>query len=117
MSKYGHFHFKIWQNELSEILTGRNLRLTRFCFQTVIVTGHYRLFNVERCFNIFYHDKNVSLKTVKEAVKGEHNDPGMLLGYRARHLKIKQKKNGLNDTGDKVYDVMRDVDLEGLRLR
>ena len=33
---------------MSEILTGRNLRLTaRFCLQTVIVTGHYRLFNVK----------------------------------------------------------------------
>ena len=49
-----------------------------------------------RYFNIFYHDKNVP--------------------YRAMHLKIKQK-NGLNVTRDQVYDVMTDVDLEGLRQR
>ena len=32
-------------------------------------------------------------------------------------IKRLNKKNGLNDTEDKVYDVMRDVDLEGLRQR
>ena len=54
---------------------------------------------------------------MKEAVKGELNGPGKLLGYRAMHLKISQKKNGLNVTRDQVYDVMTDVDLEGLRQR
>ena len=69
-----------------------------------------------RYFNIFYHDKNVPLNAVKEAVKGELNGPGKLLGYRAMHLKIRQK-NGLNVTRDQVYDVMTGVDLEGLRQR
>ena len=69
-----------------------------------------------RYFNIFYHDKNVPLNAVKEAVKGELNGPGKLLGYRAMHLKIRQK-NGLNVTRDQVYDIMTDVDLEGLRQR
>ena len=50
-------------------------------------------------FNIFYHSNNVSLNTVKEAVKGDLNGPGKLLGYRAMHLKIRQK-NGLNVTRD-----------------
>ena len=45
-----------------------------------------------RYFNIFYHDKDVPLNAVKEAVKGELNGPGKLLGYRAMHLKIRQKK-------------------------
>ena len=68
-----------------------------------------------RYFNIFYHSKNVSLiNAVKEAVKGELNGPGKVLGYRAMHLKIRQK-NGLNVTSDQVYDVMTDVNLEGLR--
>ena len=44
-----------------------------------------------RYFKIFYYDKNVSLNAVKEAVKGELNGPGKLLGYRAMHLKIRQK--------------------------
>ena len=69
-----------------------------------------------RYFDIFYHNKNVSLNAVKEAVKGKLNGPGKLLGYRAMHLKISQK-NGLNVTRDQVYDVMTDVDLEGLRQR
>ena len=43
-----------------------------------------------RYFNIFYHS-NVSFNAVKEAVKGDLNGPGKLLGYRAMHLKIRQK--------------------------
>ena len=69
-----------------------------------------------RYFNIFCHNKNVSLNAVEEAVRGELNGPGKLLGYRAMHLKIRQK-NGLNVTRDQVYDVMADVDLEGLTQR
>ena len=45
-----------------------------------------------RYFNIFYHNKNVSLNAVKKTVKGELNGPGNLLGYREMHLKIRQKK-------------------------
>ena len=63
-------------------------------------------------FNIFYHDKNVSLNAVKEAVKGELIGPRNLFDYRAMHLKIRQKI-GLYVTRDQVYDVMTDVDLEG----
>ena len=69
-----------------------------------------------RYFNICYHDKNVPLNAVKEAVKGKLNCPGKRLGYRAMHLKIRQK-NGLNVARDQVYDVMTNVDLEGLRQR
>ena len=52
-----------------------------------------------RYFNIFYHSNNVSLNAVTEALKGDLNGPGELLGYRAMHLKIRQK-NGLNVTRD-----------------
>ena len=44
-----------------------------------------------RYFNIFYHSNNISLNDMKEAVKGDLNGPGELLGYRAMHLKIRQK--------------------------
>ena len=67
-------------------------------------------------FNILYHDKNFSLNTVKEAVKGELSGLRKLLGYKAMHLKIRQK-NRLNVTSDQVFDVMTDVDLEGLKQR
>ena len=53
----------------------------------------------KRYFNIFYHSNNVSLNAVKEAVKGDLNGLGELLGYRAMHLKIR-RKNGLNVTRD-----------------
>ena len=52
-----------------------------------------------RYFTIFYHNNNVSLNAVKEAVKGDLNVPGKLLGYRAMHLKMRQQ-NGLNITRD-----------------
>ena len=52
-----------------------------------------------RYFNIFYHNNNVSLNAMKEAVKGDLNGPGKLLDYRAMHLKIRQQ-NGLNVTRD-----------------
>ena len=52
-----------------------------------------------RYLNIFYHSNNVSLNAVKEAVKGDLNGSGELLGYRAMCLKIRQK-NGLNVTRD-----------------
>ena len=67
-------------------------------------------------FSIFYYDKNVSLNAVKKAVEGELNGPGKLLGYRAMHLKIRQK-SGLNVTRGQVYNVMTDVNLESLRQR
>ena len=38
------------------------------------------------------------------------------MGYRAMHLKIRLK-NELNVTRDQVYDVVTDIDLEGLRQR
>ena len=52
-----------------------------------------------RYFTIFYHNNNVSLNAVKEAVKGDLNVPGKLLGYREMHLKMRQQ-NGLNITRD-----------------
>ena len=52
-----------------------------------------------RYFTIFYLNNNVPLNAVKEAVKGDLNGPGKLLGYRAMHLKIRQQ-NGLNVTRD-----------------
>ena len=41
-----------------------------------------------RYFDIYYHDKNVSVDEVKEAVKKELDGPGKLLGYRAMHHKV-----------------------------
>ena len=51
-----------------------------------------------------------------EAVGKELNGPGKLLGYRAMHKKIRQEYD-LNVTRDKVYDVMYELDPEGLQLR
>ena len=69
-----------------------------------------------RHFDIFYKDEDVGVDTVRDAVKAELNGPGKLLGYRAMHKKIRQEHN-LNVTRDQVYDVMTDLDQEGLIAR
>ena len=43
-----------------------------------------------RYFDIYYHDTNVSVDKVKEAVKKELHGPGKLLGYRAMYHKVRQ---------------------------
>ena len=44
-----------------------------------------------RHFEIYYHDKYVSEGDVRAAVRKEMEGTGKLLGYRALHLKIRQK--------------------------
>ena len=44
------------------------------------------------------------------------NGPGQLLGYRAMHKKVRVE-HGLNVTRDQVYDVMSELDPEGLEIR
>ena len=67
-------------------------------------------------FGVYYNDGTVSVDEVKEAVKKELEGPGKLLGYRGMHKKIRQKYDMLV-TRDQVYDVMYDLDPEGLAAR
>ena len=53
---------------------------------------------------------------MREAVRKEIEGPGKLLGYRAMHKKIRQEHN-LLVSRDAVYDVMADVNPEGLKAR
>ncbi len=69
-----------------------------------------------RYFEIYYNHSNVAVSDVREAVKKEIEGPGKLLGYRAMHKKIRQEHN-LLVSRDAVYDVMADVDPEGLKAR
>ena len=69
-----------------------------------------------RFFNIYRHDKNVTVDGVTEAIKKECEGPGQLLGYRAMYHKIRQV-HGLNITGDQVYATLTDVDPDGLENR
>ena len=64
-----------------------------------------------RYFEIYYNHSNVAVSDVQEAVKKEIEGPGKLLGYRAMHKKIRH----LLVSRDAVYDVMADVDPEGLK--
>eukprot|EP00794_Sanderia_malayensis_P011558 gene11558-12749_t len=69
-----------------------------------------------RHFQIYYIDQDVSIEEVKEAVKKELAGPGKLLGYRAMQKKIRINHN-FYVGHDKVYDMMTDLDQEGLAAR
>ena len=67
-----------------------------------------------RYFDIFYNDQSVEVDDdVKAAVENELKGSGKLLGYRAMHRRIRQE-HGINVTRDQVYNVMSDLDPEGL---
>ena len=67
-------------------------------------------------FQIFYKDETVQVGEVMDVVGKELNGPGTLLGYQAMHKKVRQQ-HGLNVTGDQVYDVVKELDPEGLEAR
>lgn len=67
-------------------------------------------------FGIFYTDKEVTVEEVKCAVEKEIDGPGKLLGYGAMQKKLRQE-HCLNVPRDLVYDVMYQVDPEGLEER
>lgn len=69
-----------------------------------------------RYFSIFYNDQDIGVEDVEEAGRKELDGPGRLLGYGLMHKKIRQKHD-LFVARDKVYDVMQDVDPEGLAAR
>lgn len=67
-------------------------------------------------YAIYYKDDTVSVQDVKEAAKKELEGLGKLLGYRSMHKKIRQKYD-LLVTRDQVYNVMSDLDSNGLAAR
>lgn len=69
-----------------------------------------------RFFNINYIDRNVTVQEAREAISKELNGPGKLLGYRAMHLKLRQKYK-IKIPRDSVYDLMTEMDIEGLADR
>lgn len=69
-----------------------------------------------RFFNTYYIDKAISLQEVRLIVQNELQGPGQLLGYRALHLKVRQKYE-INLSRDMVYDMMTELDPDGLSNR
>ena len=69
-----------------------------------------------RYFNIYYVNKALTVMEVKDAVLQEVDGPGKLLGYRAMQNKIRQKY-GLLAPRDKIYDIMYELDPDGLEQR
>ena len=67
-------------------------------------------------FEISYIDKNVELEDVYTAVATELEGTGSKLGYRAMNKKLREVHN-LSVPRDLVYNVMEDLDSEGLRSR
>ena len=67
-------------------------------------------------FGIRYTAYSVDLDEVKGAVEKEMKGPGCLLGYRSLHKKVREV-HGLNVPRNLVYDVMADLNPEGLEER
>ena len=67
-------------------------------------------------FGIPYTNYSVDVDQVKEAVEKEMKGPGRLLGYRSLHKKVREV-HGLNVPRNLVYDIMADVNPEGLEER
>ena len=69
-----------------------------------------------RYFQIHYVDKTVCLDDAKDVLKKELDGPGALLGYRAMAQKLRVKYE-IKLPRDLVYDMMYDLDPEGLTNR
>ena len=69
-----------------------------------------------RAFDIKYVDYDTNLEHVQNAIKTEIDGPGKLLGYRMMQRKIREQ-HGLAVPRLLVYDVMTDVNPEGLEAR
>ena len=67
-------------------------------------------------FGITFTDYSVDVDNIKEVVEKEIKGPGKLLGYRSLHKKVREV-HGLNVPRNLVYNVMMDVNPEGLEER
>ena len=67
-------------------------------------------------FDIKYIEYDTNIDDVTRAVEKEMNGPGRFLGYRALHKKIREVHT-LNVPRNVVYDVMTDVNPQGLQDR
>ena len=67
-------------------------------------------------FEIKYINYTTNIETVREAINGELNGPGKLLGYRAMNLKLRTEHN-IKVPRHLVHSVMQEVDPEGLEER
>ena len=85
-------------------------------YSNLKLDSSYQIDKKLRHFEIYYNRNSVGIDVVTQAVENELKGSGQLLGYRAMHKKIRQEY-GLNVTRDKVYDVMYELDAEGLEAR
>ena len=67
-------------------------------------------------FDIHYVDYVISVEDIDAAFRQEQDGPGQLLGYRAVH-KVIREKHKLAVPRGLVYDVMANVDPDGLDRR
>ena len=67
-------------------------------------------------FGIKFTDYDIDVEAVERAVRKEMEGPGRLLGYRALHKKVREI-HGLNVPRKLIYDVMYEVNPQGLEDR
>ena len=69
-----------------------------------------------RHFGIKYVNYNTDLEEVRQAIQTELDGPGKLLGYRTMQRKVREN-HGLAVPRGLVYDVMTEINPEGLQQR
>uniref|UniRef100_A0A7M5VGW6 Uncharacterized protein n=1 Tax=Clytia hemisphaerica TaxID=252671 RepID=A0A7M5VGW6_9CNID len=67
-------------------------------------------------FDIYYHDFSQNVEEVENIIREELTGPGRLLGYRAMHLKLRQKYD-VKIPRDHVYEIMHKINPELLEER
>ena len=72
--------------------------------------------NRMRYFGVKYVSYDTPVDKLKEAVTDELNGPGRLLGYRAMNKKLRLKYD-IKVPRDRVYDMMFEIDPQGLEER
>ena len=61
-----------------------------------------------RTFHLFYNDFAIHVEKVQSTIRKELQGPGKLLGYRAMHLKLRQKY-GIKVPRDHIYELMHEI--------
>ncbi|XP_066930919.1 uncharacterized protein [Clytia hemisphaerica] len=69
-----------------------------------------------RGFDIYYNDFSLNVEEVETILRQELNGPGKLLGYRAMHLKLRQKYD-IKIPRDYVYELMHEINPELMKDR
>ena len=98
------------QYKRSEVLGIIQKRFPQYAWSICTLANRLKFFDIK------YIDYNLEIENVHNAVSNELQGPGCKLGYRAMTRKIREVHQ-LNVPRDVVYNLMKDIDPEGLERR